>query len=176
MPSDELESAIQYYEEYFDEAGDDQKAAEELGSPEKAASMIKANYAVQDMEKSEGSAKKSLKTIFIVILAIFASPIAIPIAITIFAVIISLVVALLAVFVSLFAAGAATAAVGFLTLIASVFVIVQSPATFLFFLGLGLVSIATGVALILVTAFICKVCFGWIASGVSRLVLGRGKK
>ena len=105
LPPDEYQNAVQYYEEYFDEAGpeNEQQVIDELGTPEKVASVIKATHAVQDMEKSDRSAKKSLKTIFIVILAIFASPVAIPIAIAVFAIILSVVIVLLAVFFSLFA-------------------------------------------------------------------------
>lgn len=178
LPQDEIEDAIRYYEEYFEEAGpeNEQKAAEELGSPEKAAAMIKANYAVQDMEKSKGSAKKSIKTIFIVILAIFASPIAIPIAVAIFAVLIALLASLLGVFISLLATGAAAVLGGLLLIVAAVLIISQSTATFVFFTGFGLVSAAAGAALVLATAFVGKACFGWIAGKLGKLVLGRRKK
>jgi uncharacterized membrane protein len=178
LPPDEYVSAVQYYEEYFVEAGpeNEQNVIKELGSPEKVAAMLKANHAVEDMEKSDGSAKKSLKTIFIVLLALFAAPIAIPIAIAIFAVIFSLVVTLVTVFVSIFAAAIGLAAGGFLALIASLFVIVQSPATFVFFMGAGLACIAAGVALFLVTVYVSKICFRWIANMVSKFVVGRKSK
>ena len=178
LPPNELEDALQYYREYFDEAGpeNEQKAIEELGSPEKAAAMIKANHAMRDMEKSKGSAKKSIKTVFIVILAVFASPVAIPIAVAIFAVMISIVVSLLAFFVSLFAAGIGAAAGGFLTFIAALFIIVESPATALLYAGLGMACASVGVALIIATAFICKVSFRAIANMMSKYVLGRRSK
>jgi uncharacterized membrane protein len=178
LPPDEYVSAIQYYEEYFIEAGpeNEQKVIKELGSPEKVAALLKANHAVEDMEKSDGSAKKSLKTIFVVLIALFAAPIAIPIAIAAFAVIFSLVITLFAVFFSLFAAGAGLAIGGFLALIAAVFVIIQSPATFIFFIGFGFTSIAVGVALFLITIYLSKICFAWIANMVSKLVVRRESK
>ena len=178
LPPDEYVSAVQYYGEYFDEAGpeNEQKVISELGSPEKAASVIRANHAVEDMEKSNGSAKKSLKTIFIVLLAIFALPIAVPIAITVFAVVVSIVASLLAVFISLFAAGAALVAGGVFSVISAIFVIAQSPPTFIFFTGVGLTSIAVGAALLLITIYLSKICFGWIANMVSKLVVGRKSK
>ena len=178
LPSGEIDSAVQYYEEYFDEAGTENEPAiiDELGPPEKVASMIKVNHAVNDIKKSDGSAKKSLKAIFIVILAIFASPIAIPIGIAVFAVILSLVIALLAVFISLLAAGVGVAAGGLLSIIAAVVVLAQSPATFVFYAGFGLTSIAVGVALFMSVAYISKICFRWIANMASKLVVGRRGK
>ena len=178
LPPEEHKSAIQYYEEYFDEAGpeNEQKVIEELGPPEKVGAMIRANHAVQDMEKSNGSTGKSIKTIFVVMLAIFAAPIAIPIAFAIFVVIASLVFSLLVVFFSLFAAGISAAAGGFFTIIAAIFVIIQSPATFVFFTGTGLTAMAIGVALLIITIYICKISFSWLADMAGKLVLGRRRK
>ena len=43
LPQEEIEAAVEYYEEYFDEAGADkeQDVLERLGSPKKVASQIK---------------------------------------------------------------------------------------------------------------------------------------
>ncbi len=40
LPQEELEAAMAYYQEYFDECGDDAAAWEALGSPEEAAAKI----------------------------------------------------------------------------------------------------------------------------------------
>ena len=37
---DEQKEALQYYEDYFEEAGDDKKVMEELGSPEEVAEVV----------------------------------------------------------------------------------------------------------------------------------------
>lgn len=46
MPEDEREDAVAYYRDYFEEAGPDQEAAvlRELGSPERIAAMIRADW------------------------------------------------------------------------------------------------------------------------------------
>ena len=38
---DEQNEALQYYSDYFDDAGDDEKAMEELGTPEEVAALIR---------------------------------------------------------------------------------------------------------------------------------------
>ena len=51
LPQEEIEAAVEYYEEYFDEAGADkeQDVLERLGSPKKVASQIKSEYAVRSV-------------------------------------------------------------------------------------------------------------------------------
>lgn len=41
---DEQSEALQYYSDYFDDAGDDEKAMEELGSPEEVAAIIREKF------------------------------------------------------------------------------------------------------------------------------------
>ncbi len=59
---DEQKEALQYYEDYFEEAGDDKKVMEELGSPEEVAevirerfsnTLVKNNIASEDEEEEE---------------------------------------------------------------------------------------------------------------------------
>jgi uncharacterized membrane protein len=47
LPRHEIDDAIAYYNEYFEEAGPDQEQAviKELGTPSKIATQIKADYA-----------------------------------------------------------------------------------------------------------------------------------
>ncbi|MGL6174078.1 MAG: DUF1700 domain-containing protein [Cellulosilyticaceae bacterium] len=82
LSQDELESAIGYYEEYFDEAGieNEKKVLEELGTPSQVAKQIMADYAIRESVSEPLSPSSGIKTIWIVILAILASPIALPLA------------------------------------------------------------------------------------------------
>jgi len=54
---DEQNEALQYYYDYFDEAGDDQKVIDELGSPEELAASIKERFAnaMVNVKKEESS-------------------------------------------------------------------------------------------------------------------------
>jgi len=55
LPRHEIDDAIAYYNEYFEEAGPDQEQAviKELGTPSKIATQIKADYAVRQLESME---------------------------------------------------------------------------------------------------------------------------
>lgn len=58
---DEQNEALQYYSDYFDDAGDDEKTMEELGSPEEVASIIREKFSNalvkqgKDSEKSDSA-------------------------------------------------------------------------------------------------------------------------
>lgn len=59
LPAAEQKEALDYYRSFFDEAEDDQKAIDELGSPEKLAESIKEKFACvpekkENAKKSEG--------------------------------------------------------------------------------------------------------------------------
>jgi len=59
LPFDEVKEATDYYEEYFDDAGEENEQAvlEELGSPSAVASHIIANFAVKEADTEESGNK-----------------------------------------------------------------------------------------------------------------------
>lgn len=52
LPEDERNAALEFYEEYFDEAGteNEQQVIENLGNPKKVAAQIKSEYAVRQLD------------------------------------------------------------------------------------------------------------------------------
>ena len=81
LPKEEVESAVEYVNECFDEAGEehDQEVIERLGKPNKFATLIIADTLV--MEEEDGKPKKRhsiLKTIGLIFLGICALPIGFP--------------------------------------------------------------------------------------------------
>ena len=60
LPADDREKAMEYYREYFDEAGPEQEeaAAEELGDPREVARQLITGLAVKKLDQPEKSAKK----------------------------------------------------------------------------------------------------------------------
>ena len=84
LPEDERNSALEYYEEYFDEAGPqkEQQVLENLGNPKKIAGQIKADYAMQQLDQEEmPTAKKGWSAFKWAIVGICSAPISIPVAI-----------------------------------------------------------------------------------------------
>ena len=106
LPQEEIEAAVEYYEEYFDEAGADkeQDVLERLGSPKKVASQIKSEYAVRLFDEEEKpTVKKGLSAAWYVVLGICSAPVSIPLAVALGALAISIFVALICCVIGVFA-------------------------------------------------------------------------
>lgn len=175
LPEEEKNNALKYYEEYFEEAGDDKELniLEELGSPANIASQIIADFAIKETESDEKKSKGRISTIWIVILAIFASPIALPIAIAIVSVIFALVITILAL---LFAFGITAFALcisGILCFIMSFGLITTDIPTMFFFIGYGMFSVGLGISFWLLAVLIYKKAFTYITRKLSKLILRR---
>lgn len=177
LPYDEVKEAIDYYEEYFDDAGEDNEQAviAELGTPAAVSAQHIAGYAVKGAG-ADASVKKNWQSAWMVVLALFASPIAVPLAIAFGAVALALIISLSAVILSFFVAGAGLSAGGAASVILSAAVITQSVPTTLFYLGIGLLTAGLGIAVITATAALSKTCFNGIAKFIGKYIVGRNKK
>ena len=47
LSQDELNEAMQYYSDYFDEANDDEKVMAELGSPEELSNRVMSDFILE---------------------------------------------------------------------------------------------------------------------------------
>ena len=177
LPENEKQSAIQYYEEYFDDAGpeNEQKVTESLGSPDQVAAEIYANTAIKSMDKPGNAAKKGASTVWLILLAIFASPIALPIAIALAAVMLALIVSLIAIVVSLFVAAIALVAVGIAAPFATGGILPGAGNIALGF-GISLLAVGAGVACCVFIIWASKHAFKGIAKLFSKTITGRKEK
>ena len=149
LPKDEFDDAMNYYNEYFLDAGIDDTAdvIPIVGTPDEVSRRILDECTDRQIEKikTEGGVKNSTRAIWYVILGIFAAPIAFPVAIAIFAVFLALIITAFALVFALFVTGVAMT-LGGIVLIPVMF----AAGTFaqgLIVLGMCLVSIALGVLL-----------------------------
>ena len=142
LPHEEYISAIDFYEQYFEESEDEAKAIAGLGSPEAAAVGILANYVGTYEKKTTG------RKIWTVILTIFAAPIALPLAMALCIVAISIVFSIAVTVFALALSGIASIIGGIIGAILGFFFIMQNPASTLLFVGLGMLSTAIGVSLL----------------------------
>ena len=165
MPPEEIEAAIEFYEEMFSdaaEAADDpdlpmeeamarrreaeENLAAELGDPKKAARQIKAEYASKlfDEEEYETArpkppAKRKWTAIWWILLGVSA-PISVPLAFALIVVTAALVLAMFAVVAALMITGVALFGAGIFALTAAV-------STGIMMIGIGLTGIALAAAL-----------------------------
>ena len=81
LPEEEVEAAVEYYEEYFDEAGEDNEdnVIKALGNPKKVAGQIKSEYAVKLLDDDDiPVAKKGFAAAKWIIIGICSAPVSIP--------------------------------------------------------------------------------------------------
>lgn len=173
----ELQDVLQYYNEYFDEAGveNEQAVIVELGSPKELAVSIKANSSIKYLETGNPSTKKSLNAVWIAIGAIFAAPIALPLAIAFGAVAITLVITFAILIFTVFLVSFCFAVSGVLIAIASFVVIPTSFPSFLLMLGAGLILAGLSIIIFIPTLMLSRSSFKGLAIFINRKILRRNK-
>lgn len=171
----ERQEAMQYYNDYFDDAGEEYEAQviKELESPQKVAVKIKAGLTGVDEESSEYSEtgytdtrfeqkdtpanrgenryssktqRSTGKTIAIIILICFGLPIAVPLAIGLLAAVFGLLVAAVALFFAGFIIAMALVIAGIVSIVAGFAELAVAAPIGLGFIGSGLICLAIGAA------------------------------
>lgn len=154
LPPEERAAAVSYYEEYFSDAADDERAVIKLGSPESVAESILKEYGAAPKKAETKQMSKTSKTgtnILLLVLAILSSPIWLPVLAAVVVTVFSLVIAGVAVLVALAVSGFGMFIGGICLIVVGIAAIVRlSVADGLFLLGSGLVLCAVGAVLCLV--------------------------
>lgn len=178
VSKEERDAALDYYNEYFDDAGveNEQKVIEELGSPMQIAAKIKADSAVKKLEgDANPSVKKGISAVWLVILAIFAAPIALPLAIGAAALAIGLLAALIGIVIALVVSVAALF-IGAVVVIASgIAVIATSVPTAIFSIGVGLLILGVSILLGILVVLAARGIFGSVAKGMNKQLKRKSK-
>ena len=172
---DEINDAMAYYNEYFDEAGPENEARviEELISPARVAAQIKAESAFRGLDSKESPPpiKKGFSAIWFVLLGILALPLALPLVLGAFGVLVALIVAAFGVVISLVAVEVATFVAGFVSIVVGSFTIPVHLPTGLFYLGVGLLivgfSLLVGVLVYLLTKGLVYF-IAWVMNNILR--------
>lgn len=171
LPQDEIDAAVEYYEEYFDEAGEDREAEliQELGSPKKIAAQIKSEYTARKLdEEGASTAKKGVSAIWLVILGICSAPVSVPIAIVLVALAACGFAVAIAIVVSVFAAiiGAVIGAIGMVVM--GVLALPVAISTALLFIGGGVLVMAAFAVLGVLAVIALKKMVSAMVSAIRR--------
>lgn len=154
LPPEERAAAVSYYEEYFSDAADDERAVIKLGSPESVAESILKEYGVAPQKAETRQTSKNSKTstnILLIILAVLASPIWLPVLVAVVVTVFSLAIACVAVLAALAVSGFGVFIGGICLIVVGIAAMIRlSVADGLFLLGSGLVLCAIGAILCLV--------------------------
>lgn len=175
LPSDEIENAINYYIEYFEDAKIDNEAdvTISLGTAKEVAKQIMLDYSSRDSEeiikvnlnkdnenkceneyfpKEENDQKEKRNKwliALIVVLTILASPIILGLAFGAIGILTGIVVTLFAIVISIIFTGGACILGGIISVIGSLFILSQvGISTVVLFIGLALISIGIGTILL----------------------------
>lgn len=157
LPRADYEDAMAYFEEYFDEAGEDnvQQVMDDLGTPKEAANELIHN--LLDNTAPVPQRQRSVKEkAIIATLAILSAPVTIPIIIGILATLLSMVLTIIVLLFSGIMMSFAGLVVGAVFIVDS-FNFLSHGSAFLMGLGGGLAAIGGSLILLIVTIALIKI-------------------
>ena len=179
LPEADRLDALEYYEGYISNSESEDSAIAQLGTPASVASMIIGHYAAQRpaSDYSGPGPKKSsanAKTLWIVLLALFALPVGLPLVIAAEAIVFAILVTLVVVPFSLGMAGLGLVLGGVVSLFTSPLVISHGLGYVLYQSGAGLILIGVGIILIKIVVVIIRFSFYLAAKFVGKISIRRG--
>lgn len=158
LPKEDYKKAMDYFEEYFEEAGPDgeTQAIEDLGLPEQAAAQIVCEFAVENADKPAKDVRRGFQAIWIGILAVFAAPIGLPVALVFGALGIVIVLAVLMVIFAVFMTAFAAAVSSVPCIIIGIWMMFSSFANGVATVGMGLIGLGIGILFVMASVVIWK--------------------
>ena len=158
LPQKDYEEALEYFMEYFEEAGPENEARviAELGTPKEAAHEVISRLLEEKIVEDKSSLRNKTTILWIAILAVLASPVALPILLFFLAMIVTLLMIIFAVIVTALALTFALLISGIYTFFTSFSLLSVSLASTLFGGGLGLLMFGGALLLLLISFEICK--------------------
>ena len=177
LPQQDYKEAIEYFMEYFEEAGPENEARviAELGTPKEAAHEVISRLLEEKIVEDKSSLRNKTTILWIAILAVLASPVALPILLFFLAMIVTLLMIIFAVIVTALALTFALLISGIYTFFTSFSLLSVSLASTLFGGGLGLLMFGGALLLLLISFEICKLIVKLIALLIKWLIK-KGRK
>jgi uncharacterized membrane protein len=177
LPSDDREKAMEYFEEYFEEAGGGREvqAMEDLGTPKEAAAQIIRDMALRHAQEPNENVRKGMSAVWVGILAVCAAPIALPMLSMVAALLLSYIVILLCLIISAYLLAASFLIfMPFITFGALLLAVTDFPSS-LCTLGAGLLMAGAGVYLISGTTKFGNILIKHSLRIINRLIRKGGK-
>ncbi len=178
LPREDFERAVEYYEEYFQEAGEENeaKAIEDLGSPQEAAEQIIHDMALDYSKEPVKDVKSGMNAVWVALLALCAAPVALPLLLTGAVLIIAAGIVVWALLLALLLTGVCGVIAGPLTIICGFSVLTKSIPVFLTCMGMGLLSAGIGAALTYGIYLLSKAFLKWMLCSLAGLIRKGDKK
>ena len=172
LPQKDYEVALEYFMEYFEEAGPENEAQviAELGTPKEAAHEVISRLLDEKIIEEKSSLRNKTTILWIAILAVLASPVALPILLLFLAMLLTLLL-----IVTALALTFALLISGVYTFFTSFSLLNVSLASTLFGTGLGLLMFGGALLLLWVSFEICKLIVKLITLLINWLIK-KGRK
>lgn len=175
---EEREEALQYYNDYFDDAGPEQEARilAELGSPEHVAWKIKAGLSGDDSAPrpsnlpSEKKERNLWKLLAIILLCILLAPFVIPVGVGVLAVLLSVVIAVIATVAAILVSGIVIFIAGIFVIGVGLVQLFTVPALGIATAGAGCLLTALGILLSLALLWIALKVVPVVVQGIVNLI------
>lgn len=149
VPPQEVGNIMQYYFEYFEEAGPEnvQKVIEELGPPHQLANRVSADYVIRGMENGTAGqgVRQKASNAWLIVLAICGSPVWLPLALALIIVIAAVVLSIFIIIISFSAASIAIMVAGLFTSGIGIVTVFSHVPTGIFMMGSGLICAGVGI-------------------------------
>lgn len=192
IPKTERDSAIQYYEEYFEEAGIGEYGTipEDMESPEAIAQDIRAGLGNEEQPREDYFQKEqnitkekqpmdSSKIILLIILAVFTLPIWGGILVSIVGVLLGIVCALFGIAVAIVSVMASLLVAGIVAVVVGAMKLAVAPIAGITAIGVGLILFAIGLLLLMLVIWSFSVLIPAIFRGIGWIfqrIFGRKEK
>lgn len=177
LPQKDYEEALEYFMEYFEEAGPENEAQviAELGTPKEAAHEVITRLLDEKIIEDKSSLRNKTTILWIAILAVLASPVALPILLFFLAILMTLLMIIFAVIVTALALTFALLISGVYTFFTSFSLLSVSLASTLFGVGLGLLMFGGALLLLFASFEICKL-FVKLITLLIKWLIKKGRK
>ncbi len=177
LPREDYLEAMDYFTEYFDEAGPDNEAKviAELGNPKEAASDIIYNILGKRMVEIKERPHHPAQMLWIAILAIFAAPLALPLLLALLGVLVAMIAVSVAVIITLLLLGIAFIMNSLYLIYEGFTLLSTSLATAVLSLGTGLLIFGLSL-LILLAVFEITQLLVYASMSIIQWGIARGKK
>ena len=179
ISEEEREEALQYYYDYFEDAGKEHEAEviRELESPEKVAATIQADLKNEEPKEDGKTGYKMVKPVtyekekkkmsggqiaLIVVLSVFAAPIALPLLFAAVMVVFSLLIAAFSVFAALVISAIAVCVAGVVSVVRGVSMLTIAVPTGIFTIGAGLLMGVVGAVAVVGAVKLCTIVYPMI--------------
>ena len=177
LPQKDYEEALEYFMEYFEEAGPENEAQviAELGTPKEAAHEVITRLLDEKIIEDKSSLRNKTTILWIAILAVLASPVALPILLFFLAILMTLLMIIFAVIVTALALTFALLISGVYTFFTSFSLLSVSLASTLFGVGIGLLMFGGALLLLFASFEICKL-FVMLTTLLIKWLIKKGRK